>query len=91
LSVYTNPAKPENPSFRSGMPESSAMDGNLSVVKVFVQTLVCHPWTLDFGIPAKMTGFETLVYNDENRSLGTIKKSSSKKMPCYCFSSFYCF
>ena len=33
--------------------------------------IVCHPWTLDFGIHAEMTGFGQLVYNDEISSLGT--------------------
>ena len=30
---------------------------------------VCHPWTLDFGIHAEMTGFDLLVYNGESSRL----------------------
>jgi len=35
-----------------------------------VVTTVCHPWTLDFGIHAEMTGFGLLEYNGESSSLG---------------------
>ena len=38
----------------------------------FVAPTVCHPWTLDFGIPAQMMGLQHLS-NDESGSLGTGK------------------
>ena len=50
----------------------SRLQGHLSWPRV------CHPWTLDFGIPAEMTGFGLLVYNDEGRSLGTSQTSFGK-------------
>ena len=33
-SLYTSPADPKTPSFRHGLPESSAMDGNLPLAQV---------------------------------------------------------
>ena len=35
---------------------------------------VCHPWTLDSGIPDRNDGSPTLVYNGEIGSLGTSQK-----------------
>ncbi len=33
----------------------------------------CYPWTLDSGILSRNDGPPTLVYNDERRSMETIK------------------
>ena len=50
--------KETDSSFRHGLPESSAMDGNLPLVQISDMTRettqYMPPWTLDFGIPAEM-------------------------------------
>jgi len=50
---------------------------------------VCHPWTLDFGIHAEMTGFDLLVYKGESRSLATRRKSILSQKPTITISASF--
>ena len=77
LSLYIIPAEQETSSFRQGLPESRSHGGQLVAEQVFdsgnLQPTVSHPCGLDSGNPCWNDGSPTLVYNDERRSVGTIK------------------
>jgi len=64
MDMDTSPAKPKMPSFRPGCrnPEPWMVIFRLRkcLIQVTWQPVVSHPWTLDFCIPAEMTGLPLL-------------------------------
>jgi len=61
---------------KGGLPTRDFM---LMEIRTSVLTPCCHRWTLDFGIPAEMTGFSLFMYNDEHWSVET---RTAKTSPC---------
>jgi len=57
----------EKPRYLSRDAEIQAKDGNKPTDIAYHYQLVCHPWSLDFGIPAEMTGlYLSFLIQNEN-------------------------